>query len=398
MLTVISVLGLVIVGIGEAYLWALAIASIRTRQMPASSLPRYHFAIAIPAHNEEPVIEDTIHCIRSSNYPPHLYDIYVVADHCTDRTAEMARRAGASLYERQDFPAKSKGAALNWLLEHIWATGKPYEAVVFLDADSRPDVDFLRHMNDQLNAGELAVQGRCMVSNPLDAWYPALNSALEIVDGRLQQTGRSNLGLSARLSGFGFCAHSSVVKSSAWPTGLTEDYEFRLRILEKGIRICYEPRAIVRAEAPASWEMARHQHVRWRAGVYESGRRYLAPLLRQAFQRRNPAVLDAALHVALPSYSTLTVLSVAVLLLQLAANLIWGPLVPLILILLWASAIVMLALYPFLGLALDRAPLWAYLVIMTGPVFIVWRTWLALLARFGRRSVSWVRTPRRDAR
>jgi hypothetical protein len=48
--------------------------------------------------------------------------------------------------------------------------------------------------------------------------------------------------------------------------------------------------------------------------------------------------------------------------------------------------------YPLIGLALERAPLKAYLAILAGPFFIVWRTWLALTARFGRRPVVWIRT------
>jgi hypothetical protein len=55
-----------------------------------------------------------------------------------------------------------------------------------------------------------------------------------------------------------------------------------------------------------------------------------------------------------------------------------------------------LILYPLLGLALERAPLRAYLAILSGPAFIVWRTWLALAAR-SRREVTWVRTPRRGS-
>jgi len=397
MLNVVSLALWCIVAAAGAYLWMLAVASLRGSRPSPPSAPSRRFAIAIPAHDEEVVIGETAATVRRQNYPPELYDIHVVADHCTDSTADLARLAGATCHERQDSPAQSKGAALNWLLDRIWATGKPYDAVVFLDADSRPDADFLGYMNDQLNAGELAIQGQCVISNPLDGWFPALHAALEMIDGRLQQTGRSNLGFSARLSGYGFCAHESVVKSIPWPGGLTEDHEFRLSILEKGVRICYEPRAIVRAEAPASWAMARHQHARWRAGVYESGRRHLGSLLRQAFHSRNPAMLDAALHVALPSYSTLTMLSVTALLLQLAANRIWGSLVPTILLLLWGLVIGLLALFPLLGLALSRAPWRAYGVIMTGPIFIVWRTWLALVARFRRNSIAWVRTPRRDA-
>jgi len=393
-MTVLSLIGLVAVAIPLTYLYWLAVGARRRSTSPPLHEPSHRFAVAIPAHNEESVIADTLHCIEHFSYPHALYDVYVVADHCTDRTAEIAHRAGALCYERQALPAKSKGAALNWLLDHIWATGKSYEAIVFLDADARPDTDFLRYMDAHLGVGELAIQGRAVISNPRDGWFPALNWAMQIIDERLQQAGRSNLGFSVRPSGMGFCVHASVVRSNPWPTGLTEDYEFRVNMLTKGLRIRYEPRAIVHTEAPVSWRIAQRQRARWLAGTYHSTRHHLAYLLRQALRSHDLALLDGVAQMILPSYSTLTVLSVAALILQLAINLIWGSLVSPFLLLLWTLVIVALVLYPLLGLVLERAPLRAYLAILTGPVFIVWRTWLAIISRFGRAQVEWVRIPR----
>jgi hypothetical protein len=62
----------------------------------------------------------------------------------------------------------------------------------------------------------------------------------------------------------------------------------------------------------------------------------------------------------------------------------------------WFLVLGALVVYPFLGLTMERAPLRAYLVILAGPWFILWRTWLALTARLGWRRVEWVRTPRRE--
>ena len=61
---------------------------------------KHRFAIVIPARNESAVIGDTIKCLLAQKYPRELFDIYVVADNCTDNTAEIARAAGATVYER----------------------------------------------------------------------------------------------------------------------------------------------------------------------------------------------------------------------------------------------------------------------------------------------------------
>lgn len=393
---ILSIISLVIFSIPVIYLYWLAINSIKVPPSPKAIEPHHRLAIAIPAHNEEPVIKETIWAIKQSDYPKDLYDIFVVADHCTDNTAAIAQQSGARCFERDVEPAKSKGAALNWLLEQIWSTGTHYEGFIFLDADSKPDKEFLRMMDAHLHAGERLIQGHTVISNPLDGWFPTLYFAIEIVEGRLQQQGRSNLDLSAKLTGYGFCVRNVDLESNPFPTGLTEDYEYRLNLLCKGINIRYEPRAIVFSEAPTNWQIAKLQHARWRTGIYKSRSQYRSQLLRQLLYKYNPAVMDALLDLTLPSYSTLMVLGFSALFLQLFINLIATPLVPIYPLILWVIVIAGLAIYPLIAMVLERAPLRGYLVVFIGPAFVVWRTWQALLARFGKKPVIWVRTARRN--
>ena len=74
------------------------------------------FMAIIPAHNEEAVVANLIESLKKQNYPKDLYDIYVIADNCTDNTAKVARDAGAIVYERFDEEKKTKGYALQWFL------------------------------------------------------------------------------------------------------------------------------------------------------------------------------------------------------------------------------------------------------------------------------------------
>ena len=279
----------------------------------------------------------------------------------------------------------------------IWETNTPYDAIVVFDADTQVDSEFLPAMAVRLSAGAQVIQGQHRISNPHDGWFPALTWAMFLVDNRFQNQGRANLGLSAKNMGDSICFRSDVLRQIGWGEGLTEDYDLRLRLLQHGIRIAYEPTAIGRGEAPVTWDVARRQRERWLAGAYRSSRRYLGCLLRQALHR-DWAALDGVAQMVFPSYSTLAAVSVAALLLQLTANLVFGPLVASGLLWLWVTVLLALLIYPLLGLALERAPLRAYLVLLTGPAFIVWRTWLALVSRPGRRTISWVRTPRRAAR
>ena len=71
----------------------------------------HRFAAIVSARNEEAVIGELLESLRKQDYPAELLDLYVVADNCTDGTAEAARRAGAFVYERFDQSKKGKGYA-----------------------------------------------------------------------------------------------------------------------------------------------------------------------------------------------------------------------------------------------------------------------------------------------
>ena len=59
-----------------------------------------------------------VESLKKQNYDKNLYDIYVIADNCTDNTAEISKKAGAIVYRRFDEVHKTKGYALNWFLQH----------------------------------------------------------------------------------------------------------------------------------------------------------------------------------------------------------------------------------------------------------------------------------------
>jgi uncharacterized membrane protein len=103
-------------------------------------------------------------------------------------------------------------------------------------------------------------------------------------------------------------------------------------------------------------------------------------------------MLDGALQARFPSYSTLSLLSLIVLMIQVLINYFIKHIFPLPLVGAWTAMVVTLLIYPWVGLALERAPVRAYIAILVGPYFILWRTWLALTSRFGRKQVTWIRT------
>jgi cellulose synthase/poly-beta-1,6-N-acetylglucosamine synthase-like glycosyltransferase len=77
--------------------------------------PAKRFALIIAAHNEECVIANIIESLKMQSYPKNLYDIFVVADNCTDKTAEISEKHGANIYRRINEVQRGKGFALEWI-------------------------------------------------------------------------------------------------------------------------------------------------------------------------------------------------------------------------------------------------------------------------------------------
>jgi cellulose synthase/poly-beta-1,6-N-acetylglucosamine synthase-like glycosyltransferase len=394
----ISIILLCIAFIPSAYWFMLAIAAIRPQRKPEIGKfePRNRFAIVIPAHNEENVIAKTVSQLLEQSYPRELFRVFVVADFCTDETTHRAGKAGATVLERNSGPRTGKGGALSWAFGQISAI-EGYDALVIFDSDTKVDPNFLRIMDARLVKGDQVIQGQHVISNPNAGWFPALTWAMFLIDNRFQNSGRTNLGWSAKHMGDSICFRTEILRKLGWGEGLTEDYHLRQRLILEGLRIVYEPNAIGYGEAVLSWKAARTQRARWLRGVKDANKQSVRPLFFAAIRQKSGVLLDGFLQSIVPSYSTLTLISAFLLFLQILIHIFILPVFDLSLFICWSGLVGLLAVYPLLGLALERAPLRAYIAILLGPVFIIWRTWLSISLRLRNKQMVWVRTDHRGS-
>ncbi len=82
---------------------------VKLKDKPMIVNKNHKFMAIIPAHNEESVIKNLVESLKKQDYPEELLDIYVIADNCTDRTSQIAKMAGAIVFERTDNVRKNKG-------------------------------------------------------------------------------------------------------------------------------------------------------------------------------------------------------------------------------------------------------------------------------------------------
>lgn len=93
-----------------------ACALIKFKEKPIIKNKKHKFMLIVPAHNEANVVGNLIESLNNLDYPKELYDVYLIADNCTDDTAEIGRKLNAQVHERFDETRKTKGFALQWFL------------------------------------------------------------------------------------------------------------------------------------------------------------------------------------------------------------------------------------------------------------------------------------------
>lgn len=268
------------------------------------------FALIVAAHNEEIVIGDIVESLKSIEYPKELYDIFVVADNCNDKTAEMAKNKGAIVYERFNKDKRGKGYALEWMFSKLFKMNKKYSAVAIFDADNLVHKDFLKEMNKKLCEGYKVVQGYLDSKNPEDTWITGSYSIGFWTNNRMFQLGKSNIGLSTQLGGTGFCIETNILKKLGWgATCLTEDLEFTCKLILNGYKIGWAHDAIVYDEKPLTLSQSWRQRKRWMQGFADVYSRYFLKLIKKAVTSFSFIPLDCALYSIQPIMTILISIS-----------------------------------------------------------------------------------------
>lgn len=293
----------------EALVWIITIfwlyqvlvslcSLVKLKEKPLKVKKDHRFMAIIPAHNEEAVVANLIESLKQQTYNKELYDIYVIADNCTDNTAKVAREAGAIVYERFDETKKTKGYALNWFLQQKIKEDAPYDAFFVFDADNIVDKNFIVNMNKKLCQGEDVVQGYRDIKNPSDNWITAGYAIFYWQMHRFYHLARYNLGLSPLLNGTGFMVKFDVVKPQGWDTvTLTEDIEFSLKRIIKGKKLGWATDAIVYDEQPTGFKQSWSQRSRWTVGHMQCIKTYTKQLAVAAKENKNMMNLDGLLYI-----------------------------------------------------------------------------------------------------
>ena len=215
---------------------------------------RAAFAVMLPAYNEEKVIAFCLESLVKMDYPPERFDVWLVADHCTDSTAALGEAAG-----------------------------------------------------------DKAVQGRQLAKNKREGILPRILAAGHCITNRFFQRPKLAWGLSATLHGKGICLDAATAAAFPWDGhSLTEDLEMQMRLARHGIRIGWSHEAVVYDEEPVTLSQYVRRCVRWTRGALDTARKHLWGLWKRALAHRDPRAFEAWLYCA-QAYKFAIVLLTAVL-------------------------------------------------------------------------------------
>lgn len=388
-LKIFHLLILFLLGLACLWLALLTIGAWLFKTKKIADAPFLMMGVLIPAHNEELQMTETIAAVRRCHYPEELLQIFVIADNCSDRTAEVARNGGATVTERHNLEMRGKGQALDWFLTSQKKLYSSCDLLTIIDADVAPEQNYFKELNCSLSHPDVqVVQAYNGVANPYDSWRTALMSAAFNVFNHLRMAGNIQLFGTATLKGNGMGFRREILERYGWPAhSVVEDVEFSLMLLKDRVNIHYNPDAVIRSEMAVRHSQASSQRQRWEGGRFALAKE-LIPRLAGKCLGGELRYFHALMDLAVPPLSLLIMAVMAALVASwlLVPTTLAVPMICLAIIIFYVAS----------GQLLMRAPLrlWCYLA--SAPFYVVWKLILYIKMAFWGRGGKWTRTVRKS--
>lgn len=340
-------------------------------------------AIVTPAHNEEAGLPITLQSLKACDHPLSDADIHVIADNCSDRTADVAREMGVTVLERHDTRLRGKGYALNWAFKQLQE--KNYDALVVVDADTRVDRNFLDAYRALFSASADAGQAVYRVGNPEANFRTRLMHIAFLAFNYLRPLSRQNLGFSAGILGNGFGLSMQTVREIPYDSfSIVEDLEYHTRLVQAGKKVEFLPETAVWSDMPETTEAAQSQRERWEGGRFRMTLEQTPKLLKGVLSGRW-RLLEPLLELLLLP------LSYHVLLLLLLAVVGWGGLFTGY----DAAALALVGLHVIVAMVVGKASADDWKALLSAPFYILWKVAnIGGIVKKAGKSADWNRTER----
>lgn len=352
----------------------------RRRAAPPSKPLR--IAVVVPAHNESAGIARCVRSLLACDPAGNEFAVLVVADNCTDDTAERAAAAGARALVRQNPVERGKGYALDFAFQTVLA--EKFDAALVVDADTVVEANFIAAFGRQFAAGADAVQCRYLVSNVDASIRTRLMNVALCAFNVLRPRSRDRWGLSTGLFGNGFGLSAETLRAIPYDAvSVVEDLEYHLRLVRAGRRVRFADETTVRADMPTGGRGAQTQRARWEGGRF----RMLAevgPALLGDLARGRARMLEPLLDLLLLPLAFHVLLLLAALVIPFAPTRIFA-----------AAGLALVGLHILAALFVGGGGWKDLAALAAAPFYVAWKVMLLpAVLRTARQDAEWVRTER----
>ena len=372
--------------IGYLWFFALVYSLVRRRETSTTIEPLARFVFIVPAHNEEIGIADTVHSLLNVCYPRTLFDVVVVADNCSDGTAEKANATGVECLVRHDLNLRGKGYALRHAFTELLPRG--YDALIVIDADSIVSTNFLSVLNTRLGQGAKVIQAFYGLSNPEASILTYLFQVGNLLENKLFWEPKQVLGLPIVLRCNGMCFAREVLDKYPWNAfSIVEDTEYGLVLSKNGIHIDFASDIGVYARQPETLGQAFAQRVRWASGNSTLTKNRAIDLIVSGVMQRRSAMVDLGITLMVGSRPLLLIANIILL----GLSFVFGSKA----IVYWAGlSLIAHVLYIGLGVMLNGISMQKMGRLILSPFYLGWLCVVSLLGLAGFRKKQWIRTTR----
>lgn len=353
-----------------------------------TGVPRPRVAVLLPAHNEASCISATIETLL-----PQLTDqdrLVVIADNCSDETAEIARGFGATVIERIDPVLMGKGYALDYGLRFIEAD--PPAVVVMADADCIVHQGAIDRIARLADAVSRPIQSTYLMERPANPGPNDAVSALAfMVKNVVRPRGLDRLGQPCLLYGTAMAFPWSVIAHAPLAnSNIVEDMQLAVDLAIAGHPSVFCEEAKVTGRLPQQKSAAKSQRVRWEHGHLKTLLTQVPQLLKASLGQRRFDLLAIALDLCIPPLSLLVMMWAAIMGGALLAGALGASWIPAIFLAIQG----LLILISIIGAwaKFGRADLPAR-TLLAVPFYILWKIPL-YFAFLVRPQTKWIRTER----
>ena len=278
---------------------------------------KHHFAILIPARNEESCIGRLLDSLADMDYPEHLKEVFVVINGCTDRTEEIAREHGAAIIKCGS-DVRDKAGALRTAFDSL-AGRTDIDAYAVFDADTAADTAYLAELNKAFAQDRHVLQGKRQGLGISRTWVAQSYEIYYAMHNALFNHPRTRRDLSASINGSGWAVSREIIERDGFDLcTLAEDIEYTVLTAVRGETITYCDKAVIYDEFVCDIHRSMKQRLRWSKGNTQCLLRYAGQLIKQArvwfktMRREALTCIDMLMVNMIPVFAALTILSLAV--------------------------------------------------------------------------------------